>query len=72
MPVLKTPSPWGKQALKIYTKTIFDLLQEELVMQSGFLMDKIEDGIVSNKFCVKKLTERVKYTRPIMVLLEKM
>ncbi|CAA7400406.1 unnamed protein product [Spirodela intermedia] len=46
-PVLKTPSPIEKQASEIYTKAIFDLFQEELVESSGFLMERIEEGIVS-------------------------
>nr|XP_010930351.1 protein FAR1-RELATED SEQUENCE 5 [Elaeis guineensis]XP_029122440.1 protein FAR1-RELATED SEQUENCE 5 [Elaeis guineensis] len=58
-PVLKTPSPLEKQASEIYTKTIFDLLQEELVESSGFLMDKIEDGVVS-KFRVTKVDDASK------------
>ncbi|XP_078441172.1 protein FAR1-RELATED SEQUENCE 5-like [Wolffia australiana] len=46
-PVLKTPSPFEKQASEIFTKIIFDVLQEEIVKSSGCLMDKIEDGYVT-------------------------
>lgn len=46
-PVLKTPSPIEKQASDIYTKAVFDVLQEELAESSGFLMDKTEEGAVS-------------------------
>lgn len=53
-PVLKTPSPMERQASEIYTRTIFDLFQEELSQSSGFLMDKIEDGVVS-KFRVAEV-----------------
>ncbi|MQM02039.1 hypothetical protein Taro_034810, partial [Colocasia esculenta] len=53
-PVLKTPSPMEKQASDIYTKTIFDVFQEELLESSGFLMDKIDEGVVS-KFRVANL-----------------
>ncbi|KAH7681334.1 FHY3/FAR1 family protein [Dioscorea alata] len=55
-PVLKTPSPLEKQASDIYTRAIFDLFQEELVESSGFLMEKIEDGVI-NKFRVASIQD---------------
>ena len=55
-PVLKTPSPMEKQASEIYTRTIFDLFQEELVESSGFLMEKVEDGMIC-KFRVAKVAD---------------
>ncbi|KAJ6830156.1 protein FAR1-RELATED SEQUENCE 5-like [Iris pallida] len=54
--VLKTPSPVEKQASEIYTRTIFELFQEELVESSGFLMEKIGDGVL-DKFRVAKVDE---------------
>ncbi|XP_020577929.1 protein FAR1-RELATED SEQUENCE 5-like [Phalaenopsis equestris] len=53
-PVMKTPSPIEKQASEIYTRVIFDLVQEELVEASSFLMDKVEDGMIC-KFRVTKV-----------------
>lgn len=55
-PILKTPSPMEKQASEIYTRAIFDIFQEELVESSGFLVDKIEDGVIS-KFRVAKVAD---------------
>ncbi|KAI0496228.1 hypothetical protein KFK09_022539 [Dendrobium nobile] len=55
-PIMKTPSPMEKQASEIYTRVIFDLFQEELVEASGFLMDKVEDGLIS-KFRVTKVDD---------------
>lgn len=55
-PVLKTPSPIEKQVSEIYTRTMFDFFQEELVESSGFLMEKIEDG-VNSRFRVVKVVE---------------
>lgn len=49
-PVLKTPSHMEKQVSEIYTRTIFDLFQEELVESLGLLMDKIEGE--ANKYRV--------------------
>ncbi|XP_020106770.1 protein FAR1-RELATED SEQUENCE 9-like isoform X2 [Ananas comosus] len=46
-PVMKTPSPLEKQASDIYTKTIFELFQDELVETSGFLTEKVDDGVTS-------------------------
>ncbi|PKA66735.1 Protein FAR1-like sequence 5 [Apostasia shenzhenica] len=45
-PVMKTPSPMEKQASEIYTRVIFDFFQEELVESSGFLLEKVEDGLM--------------------------
>ncbi|CAL9096825.1 unnamed protein product [Musa acuminata var. zebrina] len=44
-PVLRTPSPMEKQASEVYTKSIFDLFQEEFAGSSGFLKEKVADGV---------------------------
>ncbi|KAJ6825855.1 protein FAR1-RELATED SEQUENCE 5-like [Iris pallida] len=52
-PILKTPSNMLKQVSEIYTRTIFDIFQEEFVQSLGYFVDKIEDGVVS-KYNVTK------------------
>lgn len=46
-PLLKTPSNMLKQVAEIYTRTIFDIFQEEFVESLGYYVDKIEDSMVS-------------------------
>ncbi|XP_020242495.1 protein FAR1-RELATED SEQUENCE 5-like [Asparagus officinalis] len=45
-PVLKTPSSMLKQVSEIYTRTVFDIFQEEFVESLGYFVDKIEDGAI--------------------------
>lgn len=52
-PTLKTPSSMLKQAAEIYTRTVFDVFQDEFVESLGYFADKIEDGVIS-KFNVTK------------------
>ncbi|KAG0470202.1 hypothetical protein HPP92_016902 [Vanilla planifolia] len=52
-PILKTPSSMLKQAAEIYTRTIFDVFQDEFVESLGYFVDKIEVGLIS-KFNVAK------------------
>lgn len=52
-PVLKTPSNILKQVGDYYTRTIFDIFQEEFVESLGYYVDKIVDGEVS-KYNVAK------------------
>ncbi|KAG0494317.1 hypothetical protein HPP92_005311 [Vanilla planifolia] len=54
--IMKTLSPMEKQASEIYTRVIFDSLQEELVEATSFLVDKLNDGVIS-KFHVAKLED---------------
>ncbi|CAL9100275.1 unnamed protein product [Musa textilis] len=46
-PILRTPSNMLKQVADIYTRTIFDVFQEEFVESLGYFVEKIEDGLVS-------------------------
>ncbi|WOK94984.1 protein FAR1-RELATED SEQUENCE 5 [Canna indica] len=46
-PFLKTASPMEKQAAGIYTRTIFDMFQEEFVESLGYHVDRIDDGPIS-------------------------
>ncbi|WOL02612.1 protein FAR1-RELATED SEQUENCE 5-like [Canna indica] len=50
-PILRTPSNMLKQVADIYTRTVFDIFQEEFIESLGYFVDKIEDGVVS-KFSV--------------------
>lgn len=52
-PILKTPSNMLKQVSDIYTRTVFDIFQEEFVESLGYYVDKVEDGVVS-KYNVAK------------------
>ncbi|XP_074564927.1 protein FAR1-RELATED SEQUENCE 5-like [Curcuma longa] len=52
-PILTTPSIMLKQVVDIYTRTIFDVFQEEFVESLGYLVDKIDDGVIC-KFNVTK------------------
>lgn len=52
-PTLKTPSSILKQAAAIYTRTVFDLFQDEFVESLGYFADKIEGGVIS-KYNVTK------------------
>ncbi|KAG6477257.1 hypothetical protein ZIOFF_066510 [Zingiber officinale] len=52
-PILSTPSNMLKQVVDIYTRTIFDVFQEEFVESLGYLIDKIDDGVIC-KFNVTK------------------
>lgn len=45
-PVLKTPSFMLKHASEFYTRTIFDIFQDEFVESLGYFGDKIEEGEV--------------------------
>lgn len=42
-PIMKTPSPMEKQASEVYTRTIFDIFQKELVESSGFFAEIFEE-----------------------------
>ncbi|XP_072992246.1 protein FAR1-RELATED SEQUENCE 9-like [Typha latifolia] len=52
-PNLKTPSNMLKQVADVYTRTIFNIFQEEFVESLGYDVDKIEDGLIS-KYNVAK------------------
>ncbi|CAA7406447.1 unnamed protein product [Spirodela intermedia] len=52
-PVLKTPSLLLKQAAEFYTRTIFDVFQDEFIESLGYHVDRVEDGEVC-KYSVAK------------------
>lgn len=52
-PTLKTPSSILKQAASIYTRTVFDVFQDEFVESLGYFTDRIEDGVI-RKYNVTK------------------
>lgn len=45
-PVLHTPSNMLKQLSEIYTRTVFDIFQEEFIESLAYYADKVEDGLV--------------------------
>lgn len=63
-PILKTPSNMLKQVSDIYTRTVFDIFQDEFVESLGYYVDKVEDGVIC-KYNVAK-DEDVETTCTVM------
>eukprot|EP00262_Sarcandra_glabra_P016654 TRINITY_DN5490_c0_g1_i1.p1 TRINITY_DN5490_c0_g1~~TRINITY_DN5490_c0_g1_i1.p1 ORF type:complete len:893 (-),score=156.19 TRINITY_DN5490_c0_g1_i1:335-3013(-) len=57
VPDLKTPSPMEKQAADIYTRSIFENFQEELIETFVYTADKIEEDWASSTYWVTKFEE---------------
>ena len=60
-PILKTPSPIEKLTSEIYTKTVFDVFQEELIESSGFVVNRVEEGAVSQYRVARIDDARISY-----------